>query len=235
MICLVSLADILGHREPFQNCVHLYFVEHYLFILWQYGGQLVAVQAESHCLIKIKNQGFDILLDARANFSIIVTMAEVVLRKTPTLGPLSVEPVTLSCRGLTWWVMVRASLSPSLFWRWLRKWIICWTKWQPKSVTKKWKQTEASELTYNKQAKETELSARGAKLPPAATAKEYGNCCWDWMSMTPGDGMGTADGVRQAVYLWISHTFKAICFYLQIKIIFLSFYEMLLYFSCSFS
>ena len=94
MICVVSLADFLGLREPFQNCVHLYFVEHYLFISWQYGGHLVAVQAESHCLIKIKKQGFDILLDARTNFSIIVAMAEVVLRKTPTLGPLSVEPMT---------------------------------------------------------------------------------------------------------------------------------------------
>ena len=52
------------------------------------------MQAESHCLIKIKKQGFDILLDARTNFSIIVAMAEVVLRKTPTLGPLSVEPMT---------------------------------------------------------------------------------------------------------------------------------------------
>ena len=61
--------------------------------------------------------------------------------------------------------MVRASLLLSLFWRWFKKkkLITQWTKCQPKSMTRRWEQTEA-----NKQAKETESSVRGANLPPAA-------------------------------------------------------------------
>ena len=72
--------------------------------------------------------------------------------------------------------MVRASLLLSLFWRWLKKkkknLRTRWTKCQPKSMSRRWEQTEA-----NKQAKETESSARGANLPLLPW-----NYCWDWMS-----------------------------------------------------